>query len=90
MVVPIASLKLFQKHDTNLASLFNTILISTPCNLIISSIYNWTNSSIEVVNFIRKKLADLVNLSTTTYIVSFPVMDLGSLMMKSVVTCSHF
>ncbi|MFS7981235.1 hypothetical protein Hanom_Chr10g00948551 [Helianthus anomalus] len=37
-----------------------------------------------------KKCADLVSLSTITQIVSFPFCVLGNLVMKSIVTISHF
>ncbi|KAJ0940323.1 hypothetical protein HanRHA438_Chr02g0082071 [Helianthus annuus] len=37
-----------------------------------------------------RKCADLVNLSTITYIVSFPFLVFGNLVMKSIVTISHF
>ncbi|KAJ0512047.1 hypothetical protein HanIR_Chr11g0558861 [Helianthus annuus] len=37
-----------------------------------------------------KKWADLVSLSTITHIVSFPFLVLGNLVIKSIVTHSHF
>ncbi|MFS7943686.1 hypothetical protein Hanom_Chr06g00503161 [Helianthus anomalus] len=37
-----------------------------------------------------RKCADLVNLSTITHTVSFPFLVFGNLVMKSIVTISHF
>ncbi|KAJ0445510.1 hypothetical protein HanIR_Chr16g0843751 [Helianthus annuus] len=37
-----------------------------------------------------RKCADLVSLSTITHIVSFPFFVFGNLVMKSIVTISHF
>ncbi|KAJ0558903.1 hypothetical protein HanIR_Chr07g0341491 [Helianthus annuus] len=37
-----------------------------------------------------KKCADLVSLSTITHIVSFPFLVLGNLVIRSMVTISHF
>ncbi|MFS8027128.1 hypothetical protein Hanom_Chr16g01495011 [Helianthus anomalus] len=37
-----------------------------------------------------RKCADLVSLSTITHIVSFPLCVFGNLVIKSIVTISHF
>ena len=43
--VQMASCKLDQNLDVNLGSRSETIDIGTPCNLTISSTYNWANLS---------------------------------------------
>jgi len=60
------------------------------CNLTISSIYNWANLAIDILRFIAKKWALLVNWSTTTQIASWPLKVHGKWVTKSIAMLSHF
>ena len=58
--VSMASCKLDQNLDVNLGSRFEIIDIGTPCNLTISSTYNWANLSNESSLLTGRKCADFV------------------------------
>jgi hypothetical protein len=80
----------FQKLDVNLESLSNTIVLGTPCNLEIYRMYIVAILASLCVDFPGIKWEDLVSFSTTTIIESCFLTVLGNLVMKSVVTTSHF
>ena len=69
-LVPMTSCKLDQNLDVNLGSQSETIDIGKPCNLTISSTYNWANLSNGSSLLTRRKCADFVSLSTITHMAS--------------------
>ena len=89
-LVPKAFCKFYQNRNTNRGSLSETILISIPCNLTISSIYSWTNFFMEYFIFIGKKWADLVNRSTSTQTASWPLCVRGKFETKFILMRFHF
>ena len=59
-------------------------------NLTISLMYNWANLAIDILKFIAKKWALLVNRSTITQIVLCPLKVCGKWVTKSMEMLSHF
>ena len=68
--VPMASYKLDQNLDVNMGSRSEIIDIGTPCNLTISSTYNWANLFNESSLLTGRKCVDIVSLSTITHMAS--------------------
>jgi len=66
------------------------MLKGTPCNLTISLMYSWANLAISILRFIAKKGALLVNQSTITQIVSWPLKVHGKWVTKSIAMLFHF
>ena len=75
----------------NLGSWYEIIVEGTPCSLIISWMYRWVNFSKGQFALMGKKWADLVNLSTITYMELYPANVLGSHITKSIeiLSCFH-
>ena len=88
--VPKAACRDYQKWEVILGSLSDTMLAGTPCSLTISLTYNFASLSIENFWLMARKWAHLVNLSTITHIESFPLVDLGRWVTKSMTMLSHF
>ena len=84
--VPMASCKLDKNLDVNLGSRSETIDIGTPCNLTISSTYNWANLSNGSSFLNGRKCADFISLSTITHMASCCLQVLRSPKEKSIVT----
>ena len=61
-------LKVPPTTDVKCGSRTDTIDTGTPCNLIISFTYNWTQVSIVYVVYPNRKCADFVNLLVITQI----------------------
>ena len=87
--VPTSSNRSFQKELVKLLSQSLIIVLGKPCSLNTSLKNNAANSLDDIVEVTVKKCANLVNLSTTTYVLSFP-LTFGSLVMKTMETLSHF
>jgi hypothetical protein len=79
-----------QNFEVKLESLSDTIVLGIPCNLTIYHMYISTIFVSLYVDFTGIKWASLVRFSTTIIIESCFLTVLGSLVMKSMVTTSHF
>ena len=87
--VPMTSYKLDQNLDVNLGSRSEPIDIGRPCNLTISSTYNWANLSNGSSLLTGRKCANFFSLSTITHMASCCLRVLGSPITKSIVILSH-
>jgi hypothetical protein len=84
------TIKDFQKLEVNFVSLSGTVSLSIPCSLNISFM-NMLEISISLqVNLTRIKWEDLLNLSDTTMMASFYLVNVGNPVMKSMEMVSHF
>jgi hypothetical protein len=80
----------FQKFEVNFGSLSDTIVLGIPCKRATSFKKISTTSAAWWVVFNGVKWAALVSLSTTTMIESCCLLVLGSQVIKSIFTTSHF
>jgi hypothetical protein len=80
----------FQKLEVNFVSLSDMISFVIPCSLNISFMNTWAISISLQVDLIGMKWADLLNLSITTIMASFCLVDVGNPVMKSMEMVSHF
>jgi len=84
------TIKDFQKLEVNFVSLSDTISLGIPCSLNISFM-NMLAISISIqVNLLGIKWVDFLNLSTTSMMASFCLVDVGNPVMKSTEMVSHF
>src|ERR1044071_8117524 len=88
--VPRASFKLAQNLEVKLLSRSEMMEIGTPCFDTTSLMYKRVSFSNLSVSRIGRKCADFVNRSTITQIMSWPLVVVGNLVMKSIVIRSHF
>jgi hypothetical protein len=80
----------FKTFDVNFGCLLDTIVLAIPCNQAIYFRFISTMLDSLRVIFTGIKWVALVSLSTTTMIESCYFLVLGSLLIKSIVTTSHF
>src|ERR1044071_1611717 len=88
--VPRASFKLSQNLEVKQLSRSEMMEIGTPCLDTTSLMYKRFSFSNLSVSRIGRKCVDFVNRSTITQIMSWPLVVLGNLVMKSMEICSHF
>jgi hypothetical protein len=84
------TIKDFQKLEVNFVSLSDTISLGIPCSLNISFMNMLAISIALQVNLTGIKWVDFLNLSITTMMVSFCLVDVGNLVMKCMEMVSHF
>jgi hypothetical protein len=84
------TIKDFQKLEVNFVSLSDTISLGIPCSLNISFMNMLAISIALQVDLTEIKWVDLLNLSTTTMMASFCLVDVGNPVMKSMEMVSHF
>ena len=84
------TIKDFQKLEVNFMSLSDTIFLGIPCSLNISFMNMLAISIALQVDLTGIKWVDLLNLSTTTMMASFCLVDVGNPVMKSMEMVSHF
>jgi hypothetical protein len=84
------TIKDFQKLEVKFVSLSDTISLGIPCSLNISFMNMLVISIALQVDLTGIKWADLLNLSTTTMMASFCLVDVGNPVMKSMEMVSHF
>ena len=84
------TIKDFQKLEVNFVSLSDMISLGIPCSLNISFMNMLAISIALQVNLTGIKWVEFLNLSITTMMVSFCLVDVGNLVMKSMEMVSHF
>jgi hypothetical protein len=84
------TIKDFQKLEVNCVSLSNMISLGIPCSLNISFMNILAISIALQVDLTGIKWADLLNLSSTTMMASFCLVEVGNPVMKSMEMVSHF
>src|ERR1043165_8186635 len=87
--VPRASFRHSQNLEVKRLSRSEMIETGTPCLDTTSLMYKRVSFSNLSVSRIGRKCADFVNRSTITQIMSWPLVVLGNLVMKSIVILSH-
>jgi hypothetical protein len=80
----------FQKLEVSFVSLLDMISFGIPCSLNISFMNMLAMYISLQVDLTGIKRADLLNLSTTTMMASFYLVDVGNPVMKSMEMVSHF
>ena len=90
-LIPSAVIKAVQKLERNLVSLSDTMVVGTPCNLIICLINKCAEVTAVVVVVIGIKCAILENRSTTVKIPVFLLFVSGRDSIKSIdISCQGF
>lgn len=88
--LPKSSWNFLQNREVKWTYMLEIIETGTPCRETTSLTYTSKCFSVEELSWTVMKWALLVNLSKITRIVSIPRGIFGSLVMKSVIICSHF